>query len=1047
MATFHEAVAPRKKITTYGKAARRRIPDYGFTALAQKSVTPDTPLHTELALPKAAPAARPATPSKLKSGRPRSVSRTPVAAGADLFDVPQSDDEAPTPKPKPLRKTVKPVAKAKLPTRRKSPVKSLPKVSTYEKGTFDMPDSDDNPPASTPLRKKSPVKSLPKDSTYKKDIFDMPDSDDNAPAPKLPRKTVIAPTKQSTIRRAVSKTPSPPVVSKAKEYEIPSSDEEPKPMSKAALGPAAKQRKVLAVRQRPVSVHSPIPSAAKDVFDVPSDDEMESKPVQKISKKPITNGTSLGSRKSPTVEDATGSRKKLKMSPVDAPLKRLPANDALPFPIARKSKPARGRTTSPKAGQLLKVVARPQLHQATKQAGPPRTSRKPSLSPEALETSTPSVSLSDVDMADVDPAGRHISPKLKKMWGNLLEPSDASEDESPEIEIELMVVEKETKVGTGHTPPRVRSPLSRPAGIMKHARKKSNVLPRRRLIDSLVEQTVEESSSEEESQNDPEVSLETISSDRLDTVMEDAPTKIVQSQVPISDSQNSQTPVPRFTYAKKERSMLNEEDLMAALSMELPSVPAQNGSRRGRRASLSKLPTLPSFHEEEEDDSVAAIRSVHELRQAGSNSRFVDEMDDYLERIGSPGHTAASPRRSGLLDLAGKMQDKNFQRQFRSNGMDQKLFLHLGQETDVVSGFLVVSMLVSLLMEGNMPHIVAQLRRQGITRLLIRLLECQSGVVAVAKDRKSNMSKIAQSLISEHQTYILGLVALWEDLKPEIVSPRTMALKCLELMVRQTREAGNSGDIFSKELTTHLFAIVKSATSELAWSLPREKQAIDFYLALSALESHSIHARTIQDENIWLTEYLPIIADTLQLALSRPLEQFGVLQILALRLTLNVTNNNTPASDVFARAPLISAMGNVVVAWFTQISRFLVEEELFIAVDHLVLVLGVLINFAEWSAVCRESLQSLHSSPTDPLDAMLSAFTDGLERSSQVRRLPSPIHAPLTKPRQTPPPKSKKTSPSATSPSSSATSPSFPPSPRVSKRVNHARTFGLSWRL
>jgi len=287
------------------------------------------------------------------------------------------------------------------------------------------------------------------------------------------------------------------------------------------------------------------------------------------------------------------------------------------------------------------------------------------------------------------------------------------------------------------------------------------------------------------------------------------------------------------------------------------------------------------------------------------------------------------------------------------------------------------------LMEGNMPHIVSQLRRQGITRLLIRLMETQSGINLVAKDRKNNMSKIAQSLVSEYQDYLLQL-PVWEDLKPQSISPRTIALKCLELMVRQTREAGSAADIFSKELTTNLFAIVKSATDTRSWTLPKEKSAIDFYLALSALESHSITARTVQDETIWINEYLPLIADAFQVALTRPLEEFGVLQILLLRLTLNVTNNNPRASDVFARASLMSAMGQVMITRFSQISRFMLEEDLSVAVDHLILVLGVMINFAEWSPACRESLQTLHRDTSDPLDGMVSAFADSLERTSQA---------------------------------------------------------------
>lgn len=293
---------------------------------------------------------------------------------------------------------------------------------------------------------------------------------------------------------------------------------------------------------------------------------------------------------------------------------------------------------------------------------------------------------------------------------------------------------------------------------------------------------------------------------------------------------------------------------------------------------------------------------------------------------------------------------------------------------------MLVSLLISVLSEDHMPHIVAQLRRQGITRLLIRLLECQSSIAAVSKDRKSNMSKVAQSLLAEHQSYVLQL-PIWGELEPESLSPRTLALKCLEVMVRQTREAGLPGEIFSKELNTSLFAIMNTASDDRCWNLPKDKLAIDFYLATSALESHSLKARTLHDDGIWIRDYLPILAHTIEIALSRPSETFGKLQLLLLRLTLNVTNNNPEASEVFTKPFLISTMAQAAVVRFKQILRFLTEEDLCVILDHLILILGVMINFAEWSCAARESLQNLRGQGEDPLESMIHIFTENREKT------------------------------------------------------------------
>jgi len=452
-----------------------------------------------------------------------------------------------------------------------------------------------------------------------------------------------------------------------------------------------------------------------------------------------------------------------------------------------------------------------------------------------------------------------------------------------------------------------------------------------------------------------------------------------------SQASQTQNAGPKFTYTK-QRSMLAEEDLMAQLALDMPTqpVPAPNG-KRGRRGSIPKLVPLQSFQEDEEDNegNSQTIRSVHELRQAGANNRFMDEIEDLLDRVGKPSPKPSSLRRSALLELAGKFKDKNFVRQFRANGVEQRLFVHLGQETDLITGFIMISILMVLLVDTSMPHIITQLRRQGITRLLIRLIGSPVSIVALSKERKSNMSKIAQSLIDKHQNFLLQM-QIWEDLQPQTTSPRTTALKCLEVMVRQTREAGNSSDIISKELTTDLFEILKTVSDEDAWDLPQGEQAIDSYLALSTLESHSIAARTVNDEAIWISDYLPIIADNLEVALSRPVHSFGNMQTLILRLTLNVTNNNSKASEVFARSSLMAVMGGVIIAKFRTILLFSAQDDFSLVVDHLVLVLGLLINFADGSLPARESIESLQGMAIDPLEGMVQLFVDNVASMSEV---------------------------------------------------------------
>lgn len=746
---------------------------------------------------------------------------------------------------------------------------------------------------------------------------------------------------------------------------------------------------------------SPAHPATADIFDVPLSDEDDAAPSTPKPKPARPNQKAHLNRPAKKSSPKQAAEVRMENNESRKRLKLFPAPKNLPKPLLVKAPSPNSAITSTAAstkyksqakGQTSTIVARPKPK--AQQAEPKRPCTPQKITPPPINMllpSTPSPQLSDVDMADVDPEANYISPKGLKMWNDLLELGTATE----ETTVEMNGVTSHSKETLGAKPTeRAYGALgSRPLGVTKQPLKNRPKLPRRRLIDSLVEQVTHEGSEEEDSEDssspmpgavlslDPAAETDIQESQTLDP--QPIPTTLTSAS---QGSQSAGPAGPRFTYSR-QRSMLAEEDVMKQLALDMPiqSAPVSHG-RRPRRGSIPSLQPLASFHDKENEDESkgAVIRSVHELRQAGANSRFMDEIEDLLERIGSPNPSQISMRRSGLLDMARKMNDKSFARQFRANGVEQKLFVHLGQETDVISGYLMVSLLISVLIEGNVPHVVPQLRRQGIARLLIRLLDCQASIISVARERKSNMSKTGQKMVLEYHDCLRQL-PMWEDLQPQTASPRTVALKCLELMVRQTREAGNDSDIFSKELTTKLFEILKSATDEKSWDLPKQQQAIDFYLALSALESHSVAARTVHDENIWITEYLPIIADTLETALTIPIEDFGVLQSLILRLTLNVTNNNPKASDVFARGVLMSAIGKAIIAKFKIISRFLTEEDFSVAVEHLVLVLGVMINFAEWSSAARESLQNLHGERSDPLDSLLQIFMDNQGRISEVR--------------------------------------------------------------
>ena len=738
-----------------------------------------------------------------------------------------------------------------------------------------------------------------------------------------------------------------------------------------------------------------------NVFDVPSsDDELAALPPKPSSRKPAKQAKATNIRKTlPASTENNERRKKAKLSSARQASQEPPPVKPTKQPVLTATNQASKQLSKAlPTGQSSRMVAQPKPSAAQKQLERPRTPQKRAPSPKPITPPTPTTGPRNVDAMDVDRPAAYISPKGLRLWKDLLEPLDGSEIDSTFLEFDAPPNGKGTSPSGNLIQGKI---VSKTAGISKTNQKTPEILPRQRLIDSLVEQGIQndEATDDMASSDDSEISS-SLPTTPVPTHMAD-PSRdqhlVAEASGPaaLTSSQGSQSIGPKFTYSR-QRSMLSEKDIMKDLAFDIPLPPSQTPKNgKTRRGGPSTLSPIKGFPEDEDDiEGTPGIRSVHELRQAGANNRFLDEVEDLLDRIGTPSSPPSSMRRAGLLDLANKMKDKEFERKFRAHGVEQRLFLHLDQETDFIAGFVMVSILITLLVDATMPHVAAQLRRHGIAGLLIRLLDNKTGIVPLSNERKTNMSKITRSSISQVQDFLLKL-PVWEELQPQTITPRTAALKCLELMIRQTREAGDAGNIISKELTTALFSILKSAGEDSSWELPSGQQAIDFCLALSALESHSITARSTYDQSIWISEYLPIIADSLQVGLSRPVEAFGLLQVLVLRLTLNVTNNNPQASDVFAREQLMAAMGQAVVTKFTMVSHFLTEEEFSLTMDHLILVLGVMINFAEWSSLSRSSLQALEGKPVDPLGGMIQLFLDNQSRTSEVGSPSHPVRSKL----------------------------------------------------
>jgi hypothetical protein len=112
MATFTDTTIPRKRMATYGKAARKRISDYGVSSPAPKSEGPEPGQrqHSKSRSTSITPSESEKSENSARRYASKPHSPSPPLGG-NVFDVPSSDDELAAPAPKPLSKMPAKMAK------------------------------------------------------------------------------------------------------------------------------------------------------------------------------------------------------------------------------------------------------------------------------------------------------------------------------------------------------------------------------------------------------------------------------------------------------------------------------------------------------------------------------------------------------------------------------------------------------------------------------------------------------------------------------------------------------------------------------------------------------------------------------------------------------------------------------------------------------------------------------------------------------------------------------------------------------------------------
>lgn len=516
------------------------------------------------------------------------------------------------------------------------------------------------------------------------------------------------------------------------------------------------------------------------------------------------------------------------------------------------------------------------------------------------------------------------------------------------------------------------NPTDAPPAKRRASPASTDVRPRsRRLIDALADQAIESSDEEAEDAGPPPTA-------RADPIHTPAKGGIGESpSVGPGTDRVVKTPASvKFTYGS-QRSILQAAgsgDPLADISL-MPPLPT----------SIPETPSGAGFSfepEESDDDETAhkgAIRSIHELRQAGANNRFADEIDDLLERVGTPKKGPLSLRRNALLEVAVKLHEKQFLRQFRDYDTNGRLFDDLAREDDVVSGFALVSALLTLLAANAAPR-ASRYLQSGMSRLLRKLLRHGDDIVSIAGQRSTNMSRSSRGSVASLKTAMLKL-DVWET-KVASLSPRTLSLNLMRVAFGSP-DGPACMEAF-ETLAGDLFSILQLVPQPDYLEECSDVEKADCSLVSSVLQELSVGAVPAGEADGWATHYPDIISAALDATLQRGARLPEPFEASLLKLAMNCTNNNPPAASVWHQTGRLGNVARSACTCFRVVKDDVLKGEWNAdAYNRLLLVLGLMINLCEHAPSSEGSLEA------DVLDDLIRVYLESYSSTTEVRYYPT----------------------------------------------------------
>ncbi|KAI4204369.1 MAG: hypothetical protein LQ350_001125 [Teloschistes chrysophthalmus] len=374
----------------------------------------------------------------------------------------------------------------------------------------------------------------------------------------------------------------------------------------------------------------------------------------------------------------------------------------------------------------------------------------------------------------------------------------------------------------------------------------------------------------------------------------------------------------------------------------------------------------------------SSTRTIHELRESGENVRHLNDTEALFDEIDGHGTISIGLKRERILELLRRMQDPAYCRLLIDQGFETRLLsqatLH---DNDYVTNGLVVAAVLHILAAPLGGQTNTQIYSLRAADFLARNLGDDQDMINHARSRRSNLSKRGLLDIKDFIN-VLSHSSIWRGGTPANLSCRVMGLQGLEYLVRKRREAGCTTEILSPATVQRIVELLPRNPAH-STTPPNADSLFETRLTVSILESSTLGGVKNDDER-WTGPALEPLLVLLPWLDNIPVAERVGMEALVLRLYLNLTNNNPRLCRNFARKEVLQAVVDRIDSHFRTMPEHERRMSHMSMLDSLILALGTLINFVEWS----QDVRSIMIRDGHFLDTLLTLFLSRREFVAKV---------------------------------------------------------------